>query len=86
MATVTQKGQVTVPKEIRDALGIGPGAEVDFELEEGRAVIRRRVPIEALDRWRGKLRGRLGDESVDDLVDSLRGERPSNVTDPEFHV
>lgn len=27
---VTEKGQVTIPKEIRDRLGIGPGSEVDF--------------------------------------------------------
>ena len=27
---VTEKGQVTIPKAIRDRLGIGPGSEVDF--------------------------------------------------------
>ena len=27
---VTTKGQVTIPKEIRERLGIGPGSEVDF--------------------------------------------------------
>ena len=27
---VTSKGQVTIPKEIRDRLGIGPGSEVEF--------------------------------------------------------
>ncbi|MGD9913704.1 MAG: AbrB/MazE/SpoVT family DNA-binding domain-containing protein [Rhizobiaceae bacterium] len=27
---VTTKGQVTIPKEIRDHLGIGPGSEVEF--------------------------------------------------------
>lgn len=27
---VTEKGQVTIPKEIRDRLKIGPGAEVGF--------------------------------------------------------
>ena len=28
---VTEKGQVTIPKELRDALGIGAGTEVAFE-------------------------------------------------------
>lgn len=28
---VTEKGQVTIPKELRDALGIGAGTEVEFE-------------------------------------------------------
>lgn len=33
LATVTDKGQVTVPKEIRDQLGIEPGAKLDFQIE-----------------------------------------------------
>ena len=28
--TVTTKGQVTIPKPVRDLLGIGPGSKVDF--------------------------------------------------------
>lgn len=32
---VTSKGQVTIPKEIRDKLGIGPGSEVEFRPSEG---------------------------------------------------
>jgi AbrB family looped-hinge helix DNA binding protein len=30
--TVTTKGQVTIPKPVRDRLGIKPGNSVDFEL------------------------------------------------------
>jgi AbrB family looped-hinge helix DNA binding protein len=33
-ATVTDKGQVTVPKEIRDQTGIAPGSRLDFELQD----------------------------------------------------
>ena len=32
-STVTDKGQVTFPKAIRDRLGIRPGTRVDFQLE-----------------------------------------------------
>lgn len=32
LATVTEKGQVTVPKEIRDRAGIMPGSRLDFEV------------------------------------------------------
>ena len=34
LATVTDKGQVTVPKEIRDRTGIAPGSRLDFELQD----------------------------------------------------
>jgi AbrB family looped-hinge helix DNA binding protein len=30
---ITSKGQVTIPVEIREAVGLLPGTEVDFELE-----------------------------------------------------
>ncbi|MEK1896387.1 MAG: AbrB/MazE/SpoVT family DNA-binding domain-containing protein [Rhizobium sp.] len=34
---VTEKGQVTIPKDIRDRLNIGPGSEVDFIAHDKRA-------------------------------------------------
>jgi antitoxin PrlF len=35
-ATVTSKGQLTLPKEVRVALGVGPGDRVDFvRMEDG---------------------------------------------------
>ena len=39
---VTTKGQVTIPKPVRDRLNIRPGTKVEFELaEDGRAYLRR---------------------------------------------
>ncbi len=35
--SVTSRGQVTIPKKVRDALGITPGSKVDFNLEGGGA-------------------------------------------------
>ena len=40
-AKVTSKGQVTVPKAVRDALGINEGDEVIFRVEGNRAVLAR---------------------------------------------
>jgi antitoxin PrlF len=35
-ATLTSKGQLTLPKEVRTALGVGPGDRVDFvRMEDG---------------------------------------------------
>lgn len=38
---VSEKGQVTIPKELRDALGIGAGTEVAFELAADAIVVRK---------------------------------------------
>lgn len=40
-AKVTSKGQVTVPKAVRDALGIREGDEILFRVEGDRAVLAR---------------------------------------------
>jgi AbrB family looped-hinge helix DNA binding protein len=40
-AKVTSKGQITVPKAVRDALGIHEGDEVVFRVEGNRAVLAR---------------------------------------------
>lgn len=42
LATVTDKGQITVPKEIRDQTGIVPGSRLDFEVQ-GDGTLRVRV-------------------------------------------
>ena len=47
-ARVTSKGQVTVPKAVRDALGIREGDEVVFHVEGNRAVLTRTPDFLAL--------------------------------------
>jgi AbrB family looped-hinge helix DNA binding protein len=49
-ATLTSKGQVTLPKEIRERLGLRPGHQLSFELEDdGRIVVRvKTVPLMSL--------------------------------------
>jgi antitoxin PrlF len=40
-AKMSSKGQITVPKAVRDALGIGEGDDVVFRVEGNRAVLAR---------------------------------------------
>ena len=47
-AKVTSKGQVTVPKAVRDALGISEGDEIIFRVEGNRAVLARTPDFLAL--------------------------------------
>ncbi len=39
--TLTSKGQVTIPKHVRDALGLLPGMPVEFLVHDGNAVLLR---------------------------------------------
>ncbi len=52
---VTQKGQVTIPLEVRRALGVEPGSEVDFDLDRhgARLVVNRYRAAEEVMRMRG---------------------------------
>jgi antitoxin PrlF len=38
---VTAQGQVSVPADVRKALGIGPGSILEWEQEDGKVVVRR---------------------------------------------
>ena len=53
LSTVTSKGQVTIPKPIRDALGIGPNDRVAF-IREGERVFLQ--PLRTLKAFRGAVR------------------------------
>ncbi len=48
-AVVSEKGQVTIPKALRDRLGIRPGEVLDFEAERGRLVARKRLAEDPVD-------------------------------------
>lgn len=40
--TLTSKSQMTLPKEVRDDLGVGPGDKIDIVKKDGEYVLRRR--------------------------------------------
>lgn len=41
IATITAKGQITIPKPIRQLLGVGIGARVAFDLRRGEVIVTR---------------------------------------------
>ncbi|MBA4423530.1 MAG: AbrB/MazE/SpoVT family DNA-binding domain-containing protein [Thermodesulfobacteriota bacterium] len=71
-AKVTSKGQVTIPKEIREKLGVHPGEDVGFEERDNLLVISKVVTKSPFDKWVGKLKHLEGQRS-DDLVREARG-------------
>jgi AbrB family looped-hinge helix DNA binding protein len=72
---VTTKGQVTIPKPIRDRLGIKGGDTLDFELApDGRVVLLKVDCGRSASRF-GPLRGRAGAGlSTDEIMAMTRGE------------
>lgn len=69
---VSEKGQVTIPKRLREGLGLSAGSVLDFSEEEGRLVARKVVAENPIANWRGK--GRLpAGRSVDDYISKSRG-------------
>lgn len=75
---VTEKGQVTIPKNVRSNLGIEAGSEVEFVLREGEAVLRLIEPS----------RDQV-DRDVRELIDHLRRHQGSmsigDMSGDEFH-
>ena len=73
--TITVKGQVTIPKHIREALGLTPGTRVDFAVEDGRVVLRKSGKRnggkpDRFDRAKGKAEVKW---RTDELMAMLRG-------------
>jgi AbrB family looped-hinge helix DNA binding protein len=73
-ARVSSKGQVTVPKSVRDALGIKEGDEVVFRVEGHRAVLARTPDLLEL---AGTIRVPAAKRNVawDDVIRRTRSER-----------
>ncbi len=78
---VTEKGQVTIPKPIRDKLGIVPGSEVEFVSRRSEVVLERRDvgskdenPADALLRHIERNAGRFDfdGQQADDVLHLLR--------------
>jgi antitoxin PrlF len=77
MATkVTSKGQVTIPKPVRDHLGIVPGSAVGFRRAADGSIVLEKVDTAGRQPSRfAKVRGSAGPGmTTDDLMALLRGE------------
>lgn len=80
-STISSKGQVTIPAELREELGLRPGTPVIFERRPGGALIRKGTKGEhPVDQLFGRLRLTA---DVDVLVDQMRGPRPRAPRAPE---
>lgn len=83
MPSVTTKGQVTIPKAVREAMGIKPGDEVIFEETDEGYVIQKDAPTTAegtdpFEKYRG-----MADSgaTMPERMRRLRGEYPRETSD-----
>jgi AbrB family looped-hinge helix DNA binding protein len=73
---ITSKGQVTIPKEIREAAGLLPETEVEFVISAGRVILRKqfgksRRGAKLIAALRGKGTGKM---TTDEIMALTRGE------------
>ena len=78
-ATVAERGQITLPKAVRDALGLTKGTLLKVELDGSRIILRKNVD-DAISRARGKFKLPEG-VTTDDIMRDLRGRAPGDPVD-----
>ncbi len=72
-AKLTAKGQITVPRAVREKLGLSPGEYLLFVERDGEFSMRKVLKQSPFDRWVGYLGHRRG-ASTDTILEELRGE------------
>ena len=60
---ITSEGQITLPKELREYLGLRPGDQVTFLVRNGEVLVE--PPSRDILEWYGALRGQSPEETTD---------------------
>lgn len=76
--TLTSKGQVTIPKHIRDAMHLKPGSAVEFAVDAAGCVVLKPAPLARGMGKRDRFEAARGAATIkwrtDDLMHLLRGD------------
>lgn len=68
--TVGERGQVTIPKRLRERLGLRAGQRLEVTESEGRVILAKMLDDEPIRRVYGTL---VLPRSVDEIIDEMRG-------------
>ena len=79
--TVAERGQIVIPKEARDAMGLKPGAKLHLRMEGGRLWIEKKVSLD-LSRWIGAAQ----DDGLRTIPSKLPAQAPRNSSSQEALV
>jgi AbrB family looped-hinge helix DNA binding protein len=69
---LTSKGQLTIPKKIRERLGLDEGDEVEFKEKREGVLLKKKPKRSPFDRYVGYLKRKKGLRS-DEIIEALRG-------------
>lgn len=73
---IGERGQITIPKHIREKFGLNARTEVEFQVRNGQILLQkstRKLPLERWVGYCGKSFKKLGYKSVDDYIEEVRG-------------
>jgi AbrB family looped-hinge helix DNA binding protein len=73
---IGERGQVTIPKDIRERFGLGPETEVEFRVVGGSIVLEKALTKLNLAKWKGRCGDaftKMSYSSVDKFIDDVRG-------------
>ena len=68
---VSEKGQITIPKIIRDKMGIKPGTILEVDISEGKIIAVKKQSVDVFKKWRGQGKLPVG-FSVDEYLKKVR--------------
>ena len=70
---ITERGQITIPKGLRDKYGITPTTEMEFLEREGGLLLVKARAVNTLERFRGLARKTPGiPDSTDEFIKAIR--------------
>lgn len=70
---VADRGQVTIPKLLRDKLGLGPGTVIVFELRNGKIILTKDATHDPIASVYGCLKKSVPYASTDSYINEIRG-------------
>jgi AbrB family looped-hinge helix DNA binding protein len=73
---IGERGQVTIPKAIRERFGLKPESEVEFQVLNDSILLRKKPAKLNLAKWEGRCRksfADLGYSRVDEFIEDVRG-------------
>ncbi len=73
VSRMTEKGQITIPKELRENMGLRPGDQVEFRAIKKGLEVRKQANPGRFARYKGFL-GNLKGKTSKDLLEEMRGQ------------